>query len=59
MIAVGNNTITNAYLGNQFIKSVYLGTNKLFTSLPYDAEIEYIESVNADAYIDTGFMPDI
>lgn len=57
MIAVGNNTITNAYLGDKVIKSVYLGTNKLFTNLPYDAEIEYLEVTENGPYIDTGFFP--
>lgn len=57
MIAVGNNNVRQAYLNNKLIKSIYLGENRLYTGNFYDEEVEYIESVNADAYIDTGFMP--
>lgn len=57
MIAVGNNNVKQAYLNNKVIKYIYLGENQLYTGNFYDEEVEYIASVNADAYIDTGFMP--
>lgn len=59
MIVVGNNIINNAYLGNKKIYSIYLGENNLFTSVPYDSEVEYIACLNdSGAFIDTGFIPD-
>lgn len=58
MIALGNTEITKAYLGGTEISKMYLGDELVFGSnsgLPYDAEVEYIQSV-VGAYIDTGIV---
>lgn len=55
MIAIGGTKITKAYLGSTELKNIAIGDELLLNSepLPYDAEIEWLESVDG-AYIDTG-----
>lgn len=40
-------TISSVYVGSTQYSQIYIGSNKLWpvqTTLPYDAEIEYLES---------------
>ena len=43
-VNIGNKTLKDAYIGNKPIKKIYLGNKLLWQRLPYDAEIEYLES---------------
>lgn len=56
MITLGNNEVTKAFLGSTEVKKICLGSEQVWpveSALPYDAEIEYLQS-NSLAYIDTG-----
>lgn len=61
MIAIGGTKITKAYLGQAELANVAIGDNLLLSSeptpLPYDAEVEYLES-SGTQYINTGILPD-
>ena len=41
---IGDKALKDAYIGDKPIKQIYLGNNLLWQRLPYDAEIEYLES---------------
>lgn len=63
MSYLGTNKLGKMYLGNTAIGKAYLGTNLVFDgsggatpSLPYDAEVEYLES-SGTQYIETGIIP--
>ena len=43
-VNIGNKTLKDAYIGDKPIKQIYLGDKLLWQRLPYDAEIEYLES---------------
>lgn len=59
MIALGNTDASKVYLGSEEISKIYLGSTQIWGGssptpvLPYDAEIEYLES-DGSAYINTG-----
>lgn len=57
MINIGEN-ISEVYVGSTPIEKAYVGSQIVWekSSLPYDAEVEYLES-DGSAYIDTGFVP--
>lgn len=61
MIAIGGTTITKAFLGSTELKNIAIGDKLLLSSepapLPYDAEVEYLESTGTQ-YIDTGILID-
>lgn len=50
---LGNTKIGQMYLGSTEIAEAYLGSAKVYQKLPYDAQVEYLES-NGTQYIDTG-----
>lgn len=53
-IYIGNTKIGQIYLGSTKIVEAYLGSTKVYQNeLPYDAQIEYLESTGTQ-YIDTG-----
>jgi len=57
---LGDTEIGKMFLGSTEIGQAYLGSTKVWESkqlLPYDAEIEYLES-SGTQYIDTGILPD-
>lgn len=59
MLKLGGRNIGNAYLGGRTISKAYLGPNLVWTAakpLPYDAEVEYLESTGTQ-WIDTGISP--
>ena len=61
MSYLGLNKLGKVYLGTTEIAKVYLGTNLVYqkkssSTLPYDAEIEYLEATGTQ-YIDTGIKP--
>lgn len=66
MFCVGNKKIGKIYIGNKEISKAYLGTQLVFRknspappptpSLPYDEEIEYLESTGTQ-YINTRIVP--
>jgi hypothetical protein len=60
MIALGGTKITKAFLGSTELKNIAIGDELLLSSeptpLPYDAEIEYLESTGTQC-IDTGYTP--
>ena len=41
---------------NQEAEAIYLGNELLWSSVPYDTEIEYLESTGTQ-WIDTGYVP--
>ena len=53
MIKIGTTDIKGVLLGDTEISKVYLGTDVVYQNLPYDAEIEYLESTGTQ-WIDTG-----
>lgn len=57
MIKLGTSDMEKAYVGSTEVSKMYLGSELVYENapapLPYDAEVEYLESVNM-AYIDTG-----
>lgn len=57
MIAIGGTNIVKAYLGQTELKNIAIGDELLLSSepapLPYDAEVEYLES-SGTQYINTG-----
>ena len=54
MIAIKNLNITKIFLGSTELRNIAIGDELLLSSsLPYDAEIEYLET-DGNAYIDTG-----
>lgn len=59
MSYLGTNKIGKMYLGSTAIGKAYLGNNLVFQQgggvLPYDAQIEYLESTG-DQWIDTGVL---
>jgi len=61
MIAVGGNEITKAFVADTEIDKMYLGSVLVYSkgpeTLPYDAEIEYIEG-SGTQWIDTLITPD-
>ena len=61
MITIGNTNITKAYLGQTELKNIAIGNELLLSSepapLPYDAEVEYLESTGTQ-WIDTGINAD-
>lgn len=58
MIALGNNEIGKAYIGETEIDKMYLGEELVFSSGPaYDAQVEYLSCSGAQ-YIDTNIIPD-
>ena len=59
MIAIGNTNITKAYLGSTELANIAIGDELLLSEpapLPYDAEVEYLESTGTQ-YINTGITP--
>ena len=58
MIKIGGTEITDIAIGSIPIEKAYIGSQLVWekSSLPYDAEVEYLES-DGTAYIDTGFVP--
>ena len=44
-------------IGSQKAEAIYVGSNLIWNSVPYDAEIEYLQSSNTQ-YIETGIIPD-
>lgn len=58
MIAIGGTNIVKAYLGQTELANIAIGDELLLSSepapLPYDAEIEFLESTGTQ-YINTGF----
>lgn len=60
MIAKGGSSASKIYLGSTEVSKIYKGDTLVYggTSpvLPYDAQIEYLES-DGDAYISTGIAP--
>lgn len=52
-INLGINAIKELNLGNSKIRKAYLGNTKIYDILPYDAEVEYLQS-SGTQYIDTG-----
>lgn len=52
-------TISDVYVGSTQHSSIYLGSTLIWqaNSLPYDAEIEYLQA-DGTQYIDTGVIPD-
>lgn len=60
MIEKGGTSTAKFYLGNTEVKKIYKGDTLVYGSespaLPYDAEVEYLET-DGTAYIDTGFIP--
>lgn len=47
MITLGNNEMTKAFLGTTEVKKICLGSEQVWpveSALPYDAEVEYLES---------------
>lgn len=57
MIKLGTSDMAKAYVGSTEVSKMYLGSELVYSKgtevLPYDAEVEYLEST-AGAYIDTG-----
>ena len=53
---LGNTEIGQMYLGSTEIAEAYLGSTKVYQKLPYDAQVEYLQS-SGTQYIDTGFVP--
>ena len=56
MLKLGNRNIASMHLGGRAISKAYLGSNLVWsaaTPLPYDAEVEYLESTGTQ-WIDTG-----
>lgn len=57
MIKLGSSDMAKAYVGSTEVSKMYLGSELVWENgpapLPYDAEIEYLQS-NSLAYIDTG-----
>lgn len=56
MIAIGGTNIVKAFLGSTELANIAIGDELLLSSeepLPYDAEVEYLET-DGNAYIDTG-----
>ena len=43
-VNIGNKELKDAYIGDKPIKKIYLGDKLLWQKVPYDAEIEYLES---------------
>ena len=63
MIKLGTNDMAKAYVGSTEVSKMYLGSDLVYQNtppepLPYDAEIEYLESSETQ-YIDTGLYGDI
>lgn len=56
MLSLGKNGISKAYLGNRPVKQMWLNGKLVWQKLPYDAEVEYIESTGTQ-WIDTGITP--
>lgn len=57
MLKLGNNNISKLFLGSQAISKAYLGNDLVWQAvkpLPYDAEVEYLESTGTQ-WIDTGY----
>lgn len=50
-------TISDVYVGSTQYNKIYYGSDLIWQSLPYDAEVEYLQS-DGDQYIDTGIIPD-
>ena len=55
MFALGDKKISKLMLGGTAIKKAYLGADLIWSALPYDAEVEYIESTGTQ-WIDTGIV---
>lgn len=55
MIAIENKQIQKAFLGSNELKRIYKGTELVYDSLPYDAEIEYLQSTGTQ-WIDTDYI---
>lgn len=58
MIKLGSSDMSKAYVGSTEVSKVYLGSELVYQNtppvpLPYDAEVEYLESTGTQ-YIDTG-----
>lgn len=56
MLRLGSKNVSKLFLGGRAIANAYLGNKLVWQAsqpLPYDAEVEYIDSV-VPAYIDTG-----
>lgn len=62
MIKLGSIDMSKAYVGSTEVSKMYLGSDLVYSKgpevLPYDAEIEYLESSGTE-YIDTGLYGDI
>lgn len=60
MIVFGASDMTKAYVGSTEVSKAYLGDELVWggssPALPYDAEIEYLESTGTQ-YINTGYIP--
>lgn len=57
MIAFGSSDMTKAYVGSTEVKKICLGSEQVCpveSALPYDAEVEYLESTGTQ-YIETNF----
>lgn len=60
MLKVGTQDIAKIYCGGTAIKKVYAGSDLVWPTaqpLPYDAELEWIETDGETSYIDTGIHP--
>lgn len=55
MLNVGNLSISDLFLGSTKVSSAWLGKRKVWPDLPYDAEVEYLESTSTQ-WIDTGLI---
>lgn len=60
MIAKGGSSASKFYLGSSEVTKIYKGDTLVYSSapvpLPYDAEVEYLET-DGVAYINTGIVP--
>ena len=52
MIAIGTLKAKKIYLGNTEVEKVYKGVDIIYEKMPYDTEVEYLESTGTQ-YIDT------
>ena len=59
MLKLGNKSISNLFIGQKAATKAFLGQKLVWqktTGLPYDAEVEYLESTGTQ-WIDTGIRP--
>lgn len=58
MLNLGNLNVKDLFLGSTKVSSAWLGTQKVWPSLPYDAEVEYLESTGTQ-WIQTDWIADL